>query len=37
MADKDVNTMKISPVVWKNGEVIKSDDARVNVMTHAIH
>ena len=37
MAEKDVNTMKISPVVWKNGEVIKWDDARVHVMTHALH
>lgn len=37
MAEKDVNTMKISPVVWKNGEVIKWDDARVHVMSHAIH
>ena len=37
MAEKDVNTMKISPVVWKNGEVIKWDDARVHVMSHVIH
>ena len=29
--------MKISPVVWKNGEVIKWDDARVHVMSHVIH
>jgi branched-chain amino acid aminotransferase len=37
MAEKDVNTMKISPVVWKNGELINWDDARVHVMSHAIH
>lgn len=37
MAGKDVNTMKISPVVWKNGEVIKWDDARIHVMSHVVH
>lgn len=37
MAEKDVNTMKISPVVWKNGEIISWDDARVHVMSHVIH
>ena len=37
MAEKDVNTMKISPVVWKNGEVIKWDDARIHVMSHVVH
>lgn len=29
--------MKISPVVWKNGEVIGWDDARIHVMSHVIH
>lgn len=29
--------MKISPKVWKNGEFIDWDDARVHVMTHAIN
>lgn len=29
--------MKISPVVWKNGEVIKWDDARIHVMSHVVH
>jgi branched-chain amino acid aminotransferase len=29
--------MKISPKVWKNGEFIGWDDARVHVMTHAIN
>jgi branched-chain amino acid aminotransferase len=29
--------MKISPKVWKNGEFINWDDARVHVMTHAIN
>src|SRR5690606_11435827 len=37
MAEKDVNTMKISPVVWKNGELIKWDDARIHVMSHVVH
>ena len=37
MAEKDVNTMKISPIVWKNGEVIKWDDARIHVMSHVVH
>ena len=37
MAGKDVATMKISPKVWKNGEFINWDDARVHVMTHAIN
>ncbi len=37
MAENDVNTMKISPVVWKNGEVIKWDDARIHVMAHVVH
>jgi branched-chain amino acid aminotransferase len=37
MAGKDVATMKISPKVWKNGEFINWNDARVHVMTHAIN
>lgn len=37
MAEKDVNTMKVSPVVWKNGEVIKWDEARIHVMSHVVH
>jgi len=37
MAGKDVSTMKIAPKVWKNGEFINWDDARVHVMTHAIN
>ena len=37
MAGKDVNTMKIAPKVWYNGEFIDWKDARVHVMTHAIH
>ncbi len=37
MAGKDVNTMKIAPKVWRNGEFIDWDNARVHVMTHAIH
>jgi branched-chain amino acid aminotransferase len=37
MSGKDVTTMKISPKVWKNGEFINWEDARVHVMTHAIN
>ena len=34
---KDVSTLRIAPKIWKNGEFINWDDARVHVMTHAIH
>lgn len=37
MADKNVNAMKISPKVWKNGEFINWDDARIHVMSHVVH
>lgn len=37
MSTKDVSTLKIASKVWKNGELIDWDDARVHVMTHAIH
>jgi branched-chain amino acid aminotransferase len=37
MALKDVNTMKISPKVWKNGELINWDDARIHVMSHVVN
>ncbi len=37
MTKKDVNTMQIAPKVWHNGEFINWKDARVHVMTHAIH
>jgi branched-chain amino acid aminotransferase len=37
MSTKDVNTMRIAPKVWRNGEFIDWDNARVHVMTHAIH
>lgn len=37
MSIKDVNTMKIAPKIWRNGEFINWEDARVHVMTHAIH
>ena len=37
MAGKDVSTMKIAPKVWKNGEMIDWDDARVHVMSHVVH
>jgi branched-chain amino acid aminotransferase len=37
MSTKDVNTLRIAPKIWRNGELINWDDARVHVMTHAIH
>jgi branched-chain amino acid aminotransferase len=37
MAGKDVATMKISSKVWKNGEIIDWDDARIHVMSHVIN
>lgn len=37
MSGKDVNTRKVASKVWHNGELINWDDARVHVMTHAIH
>ncbi len=37
MSTKDVNTLRIAPKVWRNGEMIDWDNARVHVMTHAIH
>ncbi len=37
MAGKDVSTMKISPKVWKNGEFIDWDDARIHVMSHVVN
>ena len=37
MSTKDVSTLRIAPKVWRNGEFIDWDDARVHVMTHAIH
>jgi len=29
--------MKVSPKVWKNGEIIDWDDARIHVMSHVVH
>ena len=37
MSIKDVSTLRIAPKVWRNGEFIDWDNARVHVMTHAIH
>jgi branched-chain amino acid aminotransferase len=37
MAGKDVVTMNISPKVWKNGELIGWDDARIHIMSHVVH
>jgi branched-chain amino acid aminotransferase len=37
MSTKDVSTLQIAPKIWRNGEYIDWKDARVHVMTHAIH
>ncbi len=37
MSAKDVNTMKIAPKVWKNGEFIDWDNARIHVMSHVVN
>jgi branched-chain amino acid aminotransferase len=37
MSTKDVSTLRIAPKIWRDGEMINWDDARVHVMTHAIH
>lgn len=37
MAHKDVNTMKIAPKVWKNGEFVEWDDAQIHVMSHVVN
>jgi branched-chain amino acid aminotransferase len=35
--NNDVSTLRIAPKIWKDGELINWEDARVHVMTHAIH
>lgn len=37
MAGKDVATMKVSPKVWRNGQIIDWDDARIHVMSHVVN
>lgn len=37
MSAKDVSTTKIAPKVWKNGEIIDWDDARIHVMSHVVN
>lgn len=37
MAGKDVNTMKIAPKVWRNGEFIDWSDANIHVMSHVVN
>lgn len=37
MAGHDVSTMKISSKVWKNGEFIDWDDAKIHVMSHVVN
>src|SRR6185437_10980080 len=35
--NKDVSTPRICDFVWRDGEFIKWDDARVHVMSHVLH
>ena len=37
MASKDVNTMKIAPKIWRDGELINWNDARLHVMAHVVN
>ena len=37
MASKDVNTKKIAPKIWRDGEFIDWDDARIHVMAHVVN
>ena len=37
MSTIDVKSMKTAPKIWRNGTFINWDEARVHVMTHAIH
>ncbi len=37
MTAKDVSTTKIGAKVWRDGEFIDWDDARVHIMSHVIH
>ena len=37
MSTKDVSKIRIASKVWRNGEFIDWDNARVHVMTHALH
>ncbi|MFT3744576.1 MAG: branched-chain amino acid transaminase [Pyrinomonadaceae bacterium] len=37
MAGKDVNTMKIAPKVWKNGEFVDWADANIHIMSHVVN
>lgn len=37
MAGKDVNTMKIAPKVWKNGDFIDWNNANIHVMSHVVN
>ncbi len=37
MAGKDVATMKIGPKVWRNGELVDWNDARIHVMSHVVN
>ena len=37
MADTAFKKTKTAPQIWRNGEFINWDEARVHVMTHAIH
>jgi branched-chain amino acid aminotransferase len=37
MSTKDVSTMNVASKIWKNGEMIDWDDARIHIMSHVVH
>lgn len=37
MSKNDATTLRIAPKIWRNGKLIDWNDARVHIMTHAIH
>lgn len=37
MTKNDVKTLRIAPKVWRDGELINWEDARVHVMAHSLH
>jgi branched-chain amino acid aminotransferase len=37
MAKNDVSTLRLAPKIWRDGELIDWNDARIHVMTHALH
>ena len=37
MAGKDVSTMLIAPKIWKNGQLVEWDNAKIHVMSHVVN